>query len=223
MDTVERAAPQILCDRDYWNEYYSKRICPTDPSDFAKYVARFLEPNRVLVDLGCGNGRDSIFFAKKDLHVIAIDLADEAIAMLRIQNQETIRFLLDDFVHSSVHRPDSYDYAYSRFTLHAISKDQGDELIKNVFRGLKAGGKFFIEVRGTKDPLFGLGQQIAENTFFYNGHSRRFVVLEELIQDLKNVGFSIEYSAEQTGFAVFQEHDPPVIRVVAEKPKHPGA
>lgn len=218
MEEMKSGFMELSRDREYWNTYYSKGVCPTEPSDFAKYVSTLVEPGRVLIDLGCGNGRDALFFAQNCVNVTGVDLSDEAIASLSTQNCETIRFLLDDFVQSSIHQPDSYDYAYSRFTLHAISEEQGSELIQNVFRGLKAGGKFFIEVRGTKDPLFGLGEQIAKKTFIYNGHSRRFIVLDELLQDLTGTGFSIEYAAEQTGFAAYGEDDPPVIRVVAVKP-----
>lgn len=204
-------------DIHYWNTYYARGICPTAPSAFAQYVATLVKPNCTLIDLGCGNGRDALFFAQNHLNVIAIDLSNCAIEKLEGKVNRTIEFLCDDFVNSSIHQANSYDYAYSRFTLHAIGKDQEDELLRNVFCGLKQGGKFFIEVRGTKDPLYGLGHQIAKNTFVYNGHSRRFLVLDELIENLIHVGFSIEYSAEQTGFAVYQNQDPPVIRVIATK------
>lgn len=214
---MEYNAAHTSRDRDYWNQYYAKGICPTEPSDFARYALTWMEPNRILVDLGCGNGRDALFFAQNHLNVIAVDLSDEAISTLHKHRSDTFTPMLDDFVQSSIHRPDSYDYAYSRFTLHAIDEAQGSELIRNVFYGLKVNGRFFIEVRGTHDPLFGLGQQIGKNTFIYNGHSRRFLVLEELIGTLTAVGFTIEYAAEQSGFAAYHDDDPPVIRVVAAK------
>ena len=47
----------------YWNQYYQNRICSTDPSPFARYVATLVDPGKTLVDLGCGNGRDALFFA----------------------------------------------------------------------------------------------------------------------------------------------------------------
>lgn len=215
---MECRSTQIARDRAYWNDYYTKGLCPSEPSAFAEYVLTLVEPYRVLVDLGCGNGRDALFFAQNHLDVIAIDLSDSAIAALHTKSNGEIKCLLDDFVNCAVHQDSTYDYAYSRFTLHAISKDQGSVLIKNVFLGLRPGGKFFIEVRGTKDPLFGLGEQIGENTFVYDGHSRRFLVLDELVAELAAAGFLIEYAKEQTGFAVYQAHDPPMIRVIAVKP-----
>ena len=214
---MEYNATHTSRDRGYWNQYYAKGICPTEPSNFARYALTWMEPDRILVDLGCGNGRDALFFAQNHLNVIAVDLSEEAISALHKHRSDTFTPMLDDFVQSSIHRSDSYDYAYSRFTLHAIDEAQGTELIRNVFCGLKAGGRFFIEVRGTHDPLFGLGQQIGKNTFVYNGHSRRFLVLEELIGTLTIVGFTVEYAAEQSGFAAYRDDDPPVIRVVATK------
>lgn len=217
---MDNNSMQALRDKDYWNSYYAKGVCPTTPSAFAEYVCPLLEPNRTLIDLGCGNGRDALFFAHNHFHVIAVDSSIEAITNLRKQTNGTISCVLDDFVHSSVHKPGAYDYAYSRFTLHAINEDQGKILIANVFRGLKSGGKLFIEVRGTKDPLFGLGEQIARNTYVYNGHSRRFLVLAELKKELVAAGFSIEYATEQMGFAVLGADNPPVIRVIAVKPPY---
>lgn len=219
MGTTECTCVQRAKDRAYWNEYYAKGVCPTEPSAFAEYVLTLVEPDRVLVDLGCGNGRDALFFAQNHLNVIAVDLSEQAISALQQKNIQSATFLCDDFIQCGIHQPGAYDYAYSRFTLHAISKEQEDALIRNVFLGLKPGGEFFVEVRGTKDPLFGQGQQIGENTFVHDGHSRRFLVLNELKAKLIAAGFVIEYAAERTGFAVYQEHDPPVIRVVAAKPE----
>ena len=64
--------------RDYWNRYYQDGLCPMDPSPFARYAATLVEPGRTLVDLGCGNGRDALYFASLGLSVIAIDLSTRA-------------------------------------------------------------------------------------------------------------------------------------------------
>ena len=103
--------------RDYWNRYYQDGLCPMDPSPFARYAATLVEPGRTLVDLGCGNGRDALYFASLGLSVIAIDLSDTAIQTLRERGGDNPRFLCGDFINAPIHRPASYDYAYSRFTI----------------------------------------------------------------------------------------------------------
>lgn len=203
---------------DYWNQYYKNRICPENPSSFAQYVATLIEPGRKLVDLGCGNGRDAVFFAAQGLRVTALDTSEEAIAQLNQRGIRNAAFLCGDFVNSEIHQPESYDYAYSRFTLHAINHSQEQVLLKNIFRGLRSGGKLFIEVRSVHDPLFGKGKQAEHNAYFYDNHYRRFIVLDELTASLEQHGFRVEYAQERTGFAPYGNADPPVIRVVAMKP-----
>ena len=204
---------------DYWDQYYRNQICSTQPSPFAQYVATLVEPGKTLIDLGCGNGRDSLFFAKQGMQVVAIDLSRSAIDQLNQQPVENARFVCGDFIASDVHQPDSYDYAYSRFTIHAINQKQETMLLQTMFRALKPGGKFFIEVRSVNDPLYGKGKAVERNAFFYDNHYRRFIVRDELAHRLENGGFRVEYVKEQTGFAPYGNDDPPVIRIAAAKPQ----
>ena len=202
----------------YWNQYYHNQICSIQPSPFAQYVSTLVEPGRALVDLGCGNGRDALFFAGQGLDVLAIDLSRAAIDLLNQNPVDHARFLCGDFIASDAHKPDSYDYAYSRFTIHAINQKQESMLLQAMFRALKPGGKFFVEVRSVNDPLCGKGKAVERNAFFYDNHYRRFIVREELIHAFEHCGFRVEYAKEQTGFAPYGNDDPPVIRIVAVKP-----
>lgn len=203
---------------DYWNQYYHNKICSTQPSPFAQYVSTLVEPGKTLVDLGCGNGRDALFFAGQGLQVVAIDLSHAAIDQLNRQPVKNACFLCGDFIASEAHKPDSYDYAYSRFTIHAINQKQEAMLLQAMYRALKPGGKFFVEVRSVNDPLYGKGKAVERNAFFYDNHYRRFIVRDELVHALEGCGFRVEYAKEQTGFAPYGNDDPPVIRIVAVKP-----
>ena len=202
----------------YWNQYYHNQICSTQPSPFAQYVSTLVEPGKTLVDLGCGNGRDALFFAGQGLDVLAIDLSRAAIDQLNQNSVDHARFLCGDFIASDAHKPDSYDYAYSRFTIHAINQKQETMLLQAMFRALKPGGKFFVEVRSVNDPLYGKGKAVDRNAFFYDNHYRRFIVRDELVHAFEHCGFRVEYAKEQTGFAPYGNDDPPVIRIVAVKP-----
>ena len=53
----------------YWNNFYSNsKELPFEPSQFSTYALKFLQsrPKKDsqihILDLGCGNGRDSYFF-----------------------------------------------------------------------------------------------------------------------------------------------------------------
>jgi len=213
-----RAALDPVDNTAYWNRYYQNRVCPEEPSLFARYVATLVEPGKRLVELGCGNGRDAVYFAARGLTVTAFDRSEEAISALRARGIANAEFVCGDFVNADVHSPESYDYAYSRFTIHSINAAQERTLLGNVYRGLRADGRFFIEVRGVHDPLYGKGEALERNAFFYDFHYRRFIVLEELTGALAGCGFQVEYAEERTGFAPYGGDDPPVIRVVVRKP-----
>lgn len=206
-------------DRDtaYWNYFYASNPEIEQPSLFAKYVYDFLEEDKTMLELGCGNGRDSIYFAQK-VDVTAIDASDRAITELneKYGGKAGIRFLCDDFVCAAALYRSQYDYCYSRFTMHAINEEQERDVIANVRCALKKDGLFFIEVRSIHDELYGKGKPAGRNAYIYNGHYRRFIVLEELIKSLEENGFYITYAKEDVDFAPFGESNPPIIRIVAK-------
>ena len=222
VESIEQALyPNIVEDpidnRAYWDRYYQNKICSEEPSPFARYVSTLVEPGRELVELGCGNGRDAVFFAGQGLKVTALDLSKTAIDDLNARHIPNVDFICGDFITAGCHSPERYEYAYSRFTLHAINEKQEILLLRTMYKALKTGGKLFIEVRSIHDPLYGKGQPLERNAFFYDNHYRRFLVQQELIERLETEGYRIDYAQERTGFAPYGNDDPPVIRVVAVK------
>lgn len=205
-------------DTAYWNDFYKRDMACETPSLFALYVGEYVKAGKTLLELGCGNGRDSLFFRKLGLKVVAVDASEDAIAMLkREHNDNSISFINDDFVASEKLYKEKYDYIYSRFTLHAINLQQETKLLENVVYSLKDEGLFFIEVRSVNDELYGKGQAVEKDAYLYNDHFRRFIRIDELVDKLQNRGLSITYAAEERGFAPYKGSDPQIIRIVAKK------
>lgn len=205
-------------DTDYWNDYYKREVDTMQPSLFAKEAEKLLVKSKNLLELGCGDGRDSVYFASVGLNVTAIDASDVAIDRLKKEHDDdNICFICDDFVSSSAIFSGQYDYVYSRFTLHAINDVQETEVLHNVFKVLKQEGLFLIEVRSVNDELFGKGKKVGRNSFVYDGHFRRFIEMEELVGKLKETGFGILSAVEDIDFAPYKDSNPPIIRVVAKK------
>ena len=207
-------------DLDYWNEYYIHNAPSVEnkPSEFAKYIeSRFLyekKPAHIL-ELGCGNGRDSLFFLSEGHIITAIDGSDVAIHMLkRITNSNNALFVCGDFVKSKTLYQMKYDCIYSRFTLHAISEEQEDELLANIRYALNSNGILAIEARTTNDELYGKGIEIENNTFFYNEHYRRFINVSVFRNKIEKLGFDIIYLDESNGFSRTQDSDPVLMRCI---------
>ncbi len=206
-------------DIEYWNTYYStKKLGFENQSLFAEFVIQDLEAEKSLLELGCGNGRDSLYFAKNGIYVTAIDASDKAISLLNTHFRlRTAQFICGDFVESEEIYQKQYDYCYSRFTWHSITQEQETNLLYNLPRAIKSNGRLFIEARSIHDDIFGEGCNVGENAYIYNDHFRRFIDMHQLTEKLVRFGFSIKSAQEGRGFAPYKEEDPVLIRIEAIK------
>ena len=202
------------------NQYYSSSITDTvsHPSNFAASVAAELETGRHILDIGCGNGRDSIYFLSRGLRVTGIDASDVAIDNLKqiTSGDSMAEFICGDFVNDSTVYGRKYDYAYSRFTLHAITSSQQNELLSRIKNILRPQGRFFIEARTLRDDLYGKGENVGSNAFIYDGHYRRFIEPEDLAAIMTRIGYKIISMREEQGFSKFGASDPVLMRLIAE-------
>ncbi len=205
-------------DRDYWNHFYFKNEgLLSEPSNFAHFVARYLTAGKHLLELGCGNGRDSLYFLELGLKVTGIDASDYVIDRLnqKFANNINSTFVCDDFIrHLSVYKS-KYDYIYSRFSLHAISDSQENELLTNIKSVLSNNGLLFVEARTVHDSLYGKGINVNKNAYIYDNHYRRFIETNDFIKKLKRLKFEILFFKEQTGFSKTDTSDPVLLRCVA--------
>jgi cyclopropane fatty-acyl-phospholipid synthase-like methyltransferase len=202
-------------DAEYWNNYYSKKVAPTGPSSFAVYVAEQLDDPTALIDLGCGNGRDSVYFCDRGHTVFCLDPSVEAIKNAReITGDRAIPINADGSKLSAT--TPWVDVIYSRFSLHSMDEDSYKKTLVFIKNSLKKGGSLWIEVRSTKDELYQEGEQVDKRTY-KTDHGRRFFTLDSLVSDLDKLNFKINMAKESRGWAVFEGEDPVVIRVHCTK------
>lgn len=207
-------------DKNYWKNIYSKQSEGEQPSLFARYIVdNHVVENKNLIELGCGNGRDAIFFANANANVVAVDQCDNIIELLdhRFQKVGNLKFKCLDF--TCMDDVTKYDIVYSRFTLHSISQSQEDGVLSWAYRNLNVGGCLCIEVRGQKNEIYKVGEPVdgEPDAFILNGHYRRFLNFEDLCNALKNIGFHIDFADERKGFAPYNGTDETYIRVIASK------
>ena len=202
-------------DVKYWDEYYGNDHAPKPPSDFAKFALEHMQQGKQLIDLGCGNGRDSMFFADSGLKVTAIDSSKGAIESF--DKTVPIFAVCDDFIKTNALRCIEYNYCYARWSIHAINKSQQDELLPNIYQALKTGGLFFSESRTINDVKYGQGNPLGEHEFFADNHYRRFLDPQAFLEQLKGIGFEIVHVEESDKFSVMGDDLPTLIRVIAKK------
>ncbi|UXX78352.1 methyltransferase domain-containing protein [Reichenbachiella carrageenanivorans] len=203
-----------MSDKEFWEDFYSNKKGTLEPSSFATYVFEEIKLSGNLVELGCGNGRDSIFFAEQGLEVFGMDQCQSTVSRLSELNKENTRFEVQDF--TALGDLGKFDNVYSRFTLHSVSKEQASRTLNWAYGALNDGGKLCIEVRSVNDELCGQGTEVGKDAYVTD-HYRRFVRMDEMLEELRGIGFQITYSIESKGLAVYKEEDPSIIRIVATK------
>jgi cyclopropane fatty-acyl-phospholipid synthase-like methyltransferase len=212
-------------DKKYWDNYYQQHgkdkgisACST----FAQFCLDkfFIKENLNIIELGSGNGRDAIYFAHHKLNIIAIDQSTTAIDIekesLRNEVTQYLHPKALNFINEDYSKYKSIDAFYSRFTIHAISKSDEKMLLPNVYRALNNGGLFCIEVRTTKDPLFGVGEGCGDNTFITD-HKRRFIDSQLFLNQVLTLGFKLLYFVEENGLSVYKDDNPVLMRLILQK------
>jgi bifunctional enzyme CysN/CysC len=201
----------------HWNSFYKRGISPVTPSPFAEYVAQWLSPSSTLLEVGCGNGRDASFFASQGHQVVALDPSEEAITFCQgLHSGLTITFLSQTINGLTATHTEKFSHIYSRFCLHAMTKEEAGIFLAEASKLLQLGGNLFIECRSINDDLAREGEVISPTERIFD-HYRRFIVLDELLLNLENNGFEVVESVESKGLAVYKNEDPVVIRVIANK------
>lgn len=102
---------------------------------------------RKLLDLGCGGGQTSVFFAKKGALVTGVDFSQKQIDFAReLAKREKIKasFLQGKIEDLLMFEDDSYGLVNSSHTIHYVSNLE--KCFSEVFRVLKPGGKFVFSV-----------------------------------------------------------------------------
>jgi len=201
----------------HWDKFYKKNIVPVTPSSFCEFVCSQIVRGSRLLEIGCGNGRDAVYFGNNGINVIAIDRSETAISACK-KNYIELPVI---FFHGSLDEVkevnrDEFDVIYSRFVIHAMPENEEIAMLTKSFDLLKNNGQIYIECRSIKDPLARKGEIISP-TERIHGHYRRFIVKDNLLERLENIGFSILDVVESDNLAVYKNDNPVVIRVKAKK------
>jgi len=205
-------------DIDYWNNYYKIGNVISEPSSFAEFcLNEFMPDGARIIELGSGNGRDSLYFARHGFDVIAIDQSHSACLYSQEQadknSLDRLKFIESDFTNNNFDEHSIVDVFYSRFTMHSITFEQQNRLLKNVHGKLHKGGLFFIEARTIHDPLCGVGTDI-EDFQFVTDHYRRFIDSDQFVKQCLDLGFKLKFMIEKDGLSVVKDDNPVLLRLV---------
>jgi len=212
--------------KTYWNGYYTKQADHSNfhdipPSQFAAFATSYLNKGDLIVEFGCGNGRDTLFFSTYGWDVLAGDYSQIAIeantaraqaaggerakfAVCNVAETESMqRFLARTHEHQGGKR-----VFYSRFFLHAISGNAEESMRQMINRQANPGDLILFETRIAGDET---RPKVTPE------HFRRVVHGEQTILAWEALGWQREYAVSGVGFAKYKSDDALVCRFVLKK------
>lgn len=164
--------------KQQWNEVYAKNpeFFGDEPSIFARQALELFRENGVssLLELGPGQGRDTVFFAENGIDATGLDYSNQSISELNTKAaahglSSKIRLQQHDVREPLPFPEGSFDGCYSHMLLCMhLSKKEIGFAVREMHRVLRPGGVAVYSVRSTYDPHYGfsgakhLGEQIYE-------------------------------------------------------------
>jgi SAM-dependent methyltransferase len=176
----------------FWEERFSEegRIWGDNPSPTALLaIDRFKKAGvREVLVPGSGYGRNAGAFARAGFAVTGIEISETAVTMAR-RGSSDVRYhqgsVLDMPFDDSV-----YDGIYCFSVLHLFRKNDRAAFLGRCRDQLKDGGVLFFTVFSDKDPGFGTGRKVEENTFESKpGREVHYYSREDLVSEFR--GFEI--------------------------------
>lgn len=207
----------------YWANFYAHTELSSGSSFFNFVIDRNDVPETVL-DIGCGDGRDTFSFARAGRHAIGMDRSHVAVRHATKKAKQAgfeeklvfvagdvgdKRVLQDVFGEARKVSGGSPVLFYMRFFLHSIPEEVQDTLMRTLADTMQPGDMFAAEFRTDKD---------AKNLKIYGGHYRRYqngTAFGEMLES--QCGLTILHAEEGTGLSPYKDEDPVLYRVIARK------
>ena len=163
----------------YYNENADAFIAGTQNADLSAQYQFFLghlAPGGKLLDLGCGSGRDSAYFASLGFAVTAVDGSEALCKRVKAHygiDAQCIRFEALDFA-------EEFDAIWACASLLHVAKSEIDFVMEKMKRALKDRGIMYVSFK------YGENEREKDGRFFSD------YTEESLIQLLERHGFTIE-------------------------------
>ncbi len=176
--------------RTHWDATFSQKpeMFGVEPSEPALKAAELFKRagKTNLLELGGGQGRDTLFFAREGFHVTVLDYSQAAIEAITAKVDaagvaDRIIALLHDVREPLPFDNNVFDCCYSHMLFcMAFTALELDSLSQEVRRVLKPGGLNVYTVRRKNDPHYGTGIHRGEDMYEVGGFIVHFFSREKV-------------------------------------------
>ena len=141
---------------------------------------------KTILDVGCGNGRNVVYFLRQSFEVYGIDKSPEAIAQVKeLAQQLAPQLPVENFRVGLVEEmpfPDNtFDLVICSAVLHfARNEDHFDKMLRSIWRVLKPGGFMFARL-ASSIGLEHIVRNLGNKRYYLPDGSERFLVDEPML------------------------------------------
>ncbi len=179
MSTGEKGKSVLNAQQRHWEGMLGTRaeMFGREPSEPAQYAADLFERNgtRRVLELGGGQGRDSLFLAGRGFSIHVLDYARAGVEAIRAKAQDAgladrLTVAQHDVRERLPFADDSFDACFSHMLFcMAFTEAELRALSQDVLRVLRPGGLNVLTVRNTSDPDYGRGIHRGEDLYENQG------------------------------------------------------
>lgn len=192
---MKKESPRIVKEtldmqKHHWEETFKNipEMYGDEPSQPARYAAElFKKEGKIkILELGSGQGRDTIFFAKTGFQITVLDYSEEGIRAIREKGyssgfSQSVTTLCHDLRNPLPLANESIDACYSHMLFcMALTTLELEFLTREVRRVLKPGGLNVYTVRHIDDPHYRKGIHRGEDMYEVDGFIVHFFSSEKL-------------------------------------------
>jgi SAM-dependent methyltransferase len=168
---------------EFWERKYRGLSAHREgPHGLAEELDKCLRRGSVVLELGCGDGRDALYFAELQHRVIACDFSDaalnqfvEAAARLHVEQH-----LLDIMALPYSFADEDFDAVYARLSLHYFCRAVTRDIFAEIARILRPAGIFLGLFNSHFDAENGTGTRLEDRYYeLAPGSRKRFFIAEE--------------------------------------------
>jgi len=172
---------------NYWNTLYAKKnYFGEGPTKLAKLAEKlFQEKNtQKILEVGCGQGRDAIYFSHLGYNVHAFDISSNAIQSINSVKENMNLNKLNVFEHN-VTEPlifpnDHFDFVYSNLALQFFELETLSKILQNISKVMQNNSSFLLSTKKEGDKYYKTGKKINDNAYENKGIIRYFHPIEDL-------------------------------------------
>ena len=192
---------------DYDKKFKNSNF-PIFPPKFDSELKRYMHllSGKNVLDLGIGQGRNSIPLANSGFNVTGVDYSTKCLDICK-NNCNELNLVQSD-IRTFLIEKNKYDLILSRCVLHFLHKKDSYQIINNIKTNIKNNGLVYIHVFSIEDPRYkkhanSPNVEVLDNNILHNIINDTYVCfftkeeILDLFSDFKTIYISQEYLLEQ--------------------------